>query len=851
MAKNCTDAMLALLIFSASLHFLASNLPAAENLETCQAWIRQGKYEEALANLTQVIEIGSRDERWWVARVEVLLKLGRYEEARANVAQMLNNHRLSAAVRFQAAEVYRLTGEPDTARQMLDEITQLVSRIPWQFTTPPNLVLLGRSALAMQGDPRQILEVFFDRAKKEDPTLRETYLAAGQLALDKHDYQVAANSFLSGLKHHPQDADLHFGLAQAYASTNGKQATEALKKALELNPRHVPALLYQAEDLLDREQYDEAEKFLQKALAVNPADYRAWTYRAVLAHLKNQPAWQTTCREYALCYAPTNPEVDHLLGRQLSSHYRFAEGSAAQRQALAFDPDHLAAKMQLSQDLLRLGQEEEGWRLADEVHEQDGYDVATFNLLNLRDRLAHFRTLETDHFTIRMDSREADIYGQRVVDLLERARATLCSKYGLPLEDRITVEIFPKQEDFAIRTFGLPGGAGFLGVCFGKVITANSPASATGGNGSNWESVLWHEFCHVVTLELTRNRMPRWLSEGISVYEERQAHPTWGQRMNMQHREFITGGQLTPVSKLSGAFLSPPSGQHLQFAYYESSLVVEFFIQNVGLDSLRRLLADLGAGMNINDALERHTGSLIAFESAFEQYARRKAAKLGPKLEWEKPEQLASLARNSQQSGEFLQENPNNFWGLLASGRALLAEKKYEAACKPLEKLAAEFPDFIGEGCVYDLLAQAYRGLKNVDQEQATLAAWAARDDEATHAYLRLMELAYAAKDWPTLDQYAQQFLGVNPLTPKPYRLLAEAYEERGLITESIATSRSELQLEPLDPAVVHFRLARLLHQRGDPAAKRHVLQALEDAPRFRAAHHLLLEITRPPLASP
>ncbi len=36
---------------------------------------------------------------------------------------------------------------------------------------------------------------------------------------------------------------------------------------------------------------------------------------------------------------------------------------------------YLPAKMQLAQDLLRLGQEEEGWRLADEVSRADGYNV--------------------------------------------------------------------------------------------------------------------------------------------------------------------------------------------------------------------------------------------------------------------------------------------------------------------------------------------------------------------------------------------------------------------------------------------------------------------------------------------
>jgi hypothetical protein len=43
----------------------------------------------------------------------------------------------------------------------------------------------------------------------------------------------------------------------------------------------------------------------------------------------------------------------------------------------------------------------------------------------------------------------------------------------------------------------------------------------------------------------------------------------------------------------------------------------------------------------------------------------------------------------------------------------------------------------------------------------------------------------------------------------------------------------------------VHFRLARLMHSNNDPAAKRQVLLALEEAPRFRAAHRLLLELAQ------
>ena len=127
--------------------------------------------------------------------------------------------------------------------------------------------------------------------------------------------------------------------------------------------------------------------------------------------------------------------------------------------------------------------------------------------------------------------------------------------------------------------------------------------------------------------------------------------------------------------------------------------------------------------------------------------------------------------------------------------------------------------------------------------EKQVLARFAEQDKEAPDVYLRLMELDTTAKDWPTVSKNAQRYLAVNPLAPSPYRFLAQASEQTGETQSAIAAYRALLELDPPDPAEVHFRLAQLLHQRGDPAARRHVLQALEEAPRYRAALQLLLKI--------
>ena len=72
--------------------------------------------------------------------------------------------------------------------------------------------------------------------------------------------------------------------------------------------------------------------------------------------------------------------------------------------------------------------------------------MVAYNLITLRDRLAGFRTLKDDGFVVRMDAREADLYGPRVLALLQRARKTLCEKYGVTLPEPVIVEIFPAEE---------------------------------------------------------------------------------------------------------------------------------------------------------------------------------------------------------------------------------------------------------------------------------------------------------------------------------------------------------------------------------------------------------------------
>jgi tetratricopeptide (TPR) repeat protein len=445
-----------------------------------------------------------------------------------------------------------------------------------------------------------------------------------------------------------------------------------------------------------------------------------------------------------------------------------------------------------------------------------------------------------------MASRDAEVYGARALELLERARTRLAAKYGIEPKSPTIVEIFAEQKDFGVRTFGMPDNPGYLGVCFGRVVTANGPA-ATHGRDANWEAVLWHEFTHVITLQLTSNRMPRWLSEGISVHEELQANPAWGQRMGPRYRSMILGGELVPIGKLSSAFLSPKSPLHLQFAYFESALVVDHIVRNHGVDALKAVLHDLREGVGINAALAAHTAPMKELEKSFAEFAANEARAMAPALDWQKPPAADASPAGERALEAWATSHPTNYWALRETARRAVAAKDWPLAKPTLESLVRAFPEQTGADSAYPLLASVHRALGETRDERRVLSEFAGRDREATDAYLRLMELATVDRDWPEVRLNAERFLAVNPLLAAPYRHLAQAAEGTGDAGAAIRAFRALIRLDPPNPADAHYQLARLLESVDPADARRHVLQALEESPRHRPALQLLLRM--PPCA--
>ncbi|MBL9178281.1 MAG: tetratricopeptide repeat protein [Verrucomicrobiaceae bacterium] len=813
------------------------------NLGPVGELLAHGDYELVARIGEAAAEKGLKAPEWRIMRLKALAEMGRIGTALDETKTALVLFPGHFELLMLRHDFARILGRADITSQALKGLNEAAKAKPAKDRTALETVMLGRAALVLGADAQKVIAQYFKAAQGKDAKLEAAYLAEGHLALEKDDAKRAADVFRAGLKAHGEAADLRLGLAEAFRSSDREKAVENLTKALELNPHLHAAHLLRAELLIGGERFVEAEAALQQVLDLDEENSPAWALRAVVAHLFHADAKKfTAAREAALKRWDMNPAVDHIIGRCLSRAYRFAESAGHQRKALAFDPKYLPAKVQLCHDLLRLGEEDEAWKLASAIRTEDGYNTQAHNLGLLEKEMGGYVTKTFEDFILKMPKSDWPIYGTRALQLLREAKAVLAPKYGLELKRPVLVEFFGAQQDFAIRTFGALGGQGMLGVCFGTVVTMNSPGSLAHGR-NNWESTLWHEFCHVITLSVTKNRMPRWLSEGISVYEERQRDPAWGMPMDATFREMVLDEEtLTPVSQLSGAFMNAKTQDHLMFAYYESSQVVEYLLERHGREKFQGILRDLAAGKRINAAIADNTDDLDGIEKGFTKFIKGKALAFGAKADWEepKPEDLNPFDEGSFAS--YLKEHPNNLPATRKYAQEMVRQKNWPEVLKMADALIRLLPeDFSAQGG-HSLKVLALRELKRTDDETAVLRHIAENSSSAQSTFLRLIELDEPRQRWDEIKTNALRFMALNPFLATPQKALAKAAEALKDIPTAIAALERVLILDPGSAAQTHFKLAALLKETDATKAKRHLLDSLALAPRNREGLVMLRE---------
>jgi tetratricopeptide (TPR) repeat protein len=804
----------------------AAQSPQARALSPLDAAVRAlnlGHFDEVEALLRASSDPGAIALR---ARAEIAR--GRYAEAETLLAGPARSAPGSDAALELGLLQMRLGRRGDGARTLQGVLNRSSA------ATAVDQVRLGTAARAL--GRFQDANGFFRSASRRAPDDPLVNTAWGDLFLDKYDRTEAIKSFQAALKADENHIPARVGLARAAMEGNPPAAKEAAELALKANPNDVSAHLLMAELALDERRRDDARESLGKALQVNPRSLEARALQAAVSFLEGRTSEFETQAAEMLAINPVYGDAYRVTADHLARNYRFDEAVELTRRAITIDKASTRAHADLGLHLLRTGDEAGARTALETAFAADRFDVTTYNLLQMMDTLDKFETIRDGDIVMRLHPDEVAVMREFAMPLAKQALETLAKQYQFEPKGPILVEMFPKHDDFAVRTIGLPGFLGALGACFGRVVTLDSPRARPPGQFS-WVATLWHEMAHVVTLQMSGNRMPRWLSEGISQFEEKRFRSIWGREMEVAFAQALEQGKTLKLRDLNEGFSDP---QLISLTYYQASLVVEHIIDVYGQPKLHDLLRAYGRGLENEAAIQSALGvSFDQLQTAFDQKITREFASLRAALKTPEIPKEPTL----DQLKALASANPGSFRVHMQLAQALHEADDKDGAVQALERASALVPQATDDANPNAMIAfistergdtaraiRAYEAVLKVDHT----------DVEAARKLVGLLE-----KQGDTA-RTAAAYAVIAELDP--FDAQAQAYVGRYALQQrnaerAIHALRAALASKPADRAGAHFDLGAAYFASGQvDAAKQQALSALEIAPTFEPAQDLLLK---------
>jgi cellulose synthase operon protein C len=790
----------------------------------------EGRFDEVTALADR---LDARDPNVVALKARVAIARGRYADAESLLRPVASRLPTSEAA-LELGLLLKMLSRSD-ATAMLERVATLI-----ETSQEPYEVARAGRALRALGRFQEANSAYRDATLEMpgDPALQTGW---GELFLEKFNKPDAMKSFQMALQADARWTPALIGSARALADDNPPQAVALAKRALEINPSSVDAHVFLAGEAADASKHDEARESLTKALAINPSSLEAHGLLAGIAYVQDkQPEFEAEVAA-ALAISPKYGDVYRVAGELTAHNYRFDEAVALTRRGLALDPNNSRALGDLGMHLLHTG-DEPGARAALEASFKiDPFDVLVFNLLSMMDTLDKFVTVRDGDVVMRMGKDEAPVLQEYAMPLAKQALATLSKWYEFTPRGPILIEIFTKHDDFAVRNLGLPGMIGALGACFGRVVTMDSPKARPPGE-FQWEATLWHELAHVITLQMSNQRLPRWLSEGISVFEEKRARPEWGREMDLEFASLLNRGETLKLKDLNAGFQNPRT---ISLAYFQASILVDHIVKEFGDDALRKLVRAYmqpGQADPLKNALNIE---LDQMQAGFDQTVEKQFGDLRRAMAV--PEGVDDLARMPTAMLRTLAaENPRSYPVQLSLGRALRKDGQLDEAMQAFERAAALAPVARGKGSPHEEMAAIALERKDRTRAIAELTALIASDFDNVEAARQLAGLLRQAEvnDPAKLQPVFQRIAAIDPFDADAHAVLGRLAMQRNEPDFAAREFRAVIALNPVDRAAAHTDLAESYFKGGKRAeAKKQTLAALEIAPSYERAQELLLKL--------
>ncbi len=875
--------------------------PTIASIDDAEQAIARGFYAEAEAFLGQ-----APGARALLALARAELETGRYDEA-ARTAERAARDRAHRV----AAETLR--GEALMRRGRLDEAERVLGAVAGEGRAFRASVLLGRllegRGRGVEAQPHfmRLIHAYNDETigprdaeglsyvgmaawglgsfQDANDAFRESAAADGErvetqvewarLFLEKYDAGHAEESLRQALEHNPNSALAHALMARVRIeqSFDFAAATAYSERALEVNENLVTAHVTLAGmDLRDMD-FAAADAHLDRALQVDPNDLDALSVKAAVRFLADDAQGFERAKREVFRRNRTFSEMYTIISEFADWEHRYPEIVAMAREAVSLDPNDALAHATLGLNLLRMGNEEDGLEALREAWQRDRFNVHVYNTLNLYDDVIgpHYEQFDAGPLVFRMHREERPVLERYVPPTLRRAWDDMKRRYGFTPEGPVRIELFSDTQHFSVRTTGLPN-LGVQGVCFGKVVTAISPA----GGPFNWGQITWHELAHVFHIQLSRNRVPRWFTEGLAEYETIVARPEWRREEDHRLYQAIANDRLPPLRLMNRAFTHARSADDMMTAYYASSQIVKYIVERYGFAKVVAMLRGWGEGRQTPDVIRGALGvDVDQLDREFRQQTMQRLASRADdfSVDFAQYRDLEPLEQAAQARPQDAAAQAALAAGLLlrgegeraeaaaqravaiesgqpvaryvlarvamAQGNATAAEQHLRAilsggrdgydlrlllarAAIAREDLAAARQDLEAAARIDADRPEAWQGLSTIAERMGdadlglrALERMARIDQHDRRAWNELMARLAVAERWTDLVQAGESVLYLDPHGAEVHRLLGLAYLHTDRAREALAELDVALLAEPEQPGRVHLVRAQALAALG------------------------------------
>lgn len=715
----------------------AQPAPAATPLDAARAALAEGRYDDA-DRLAKQAATGNNRGAGLVLEARALASQGKLDAA---IALLDAQKALAGAdgrrVRVMLGELLIRAGRRADAEPVLMTLVDDYNNDSVGSGDPEGLALVARATHLLR-HPKDANNTFKEAVRAGDKSV-QTRLWWAELFAEFFDPGDAEAEIKEALGLDPKSADAMAMEARLKMDDafDFAAAGKLLDQALAINPKLVAAFAVRAGMDLRDGDLDAASAQIDKGLAVDAGDLELLSLRAATRFLADDPAGYEAAKKAIFARNKEFSRAYGIIGEYAEWEHRYDDVIAMMKDAVALDPRDGKAWAELGMWQTRAGQETEGVASLQEWWKHDHFNVRAYNTLEKlytqwipNDYESHTEEI----FDVRYPKAERAILERYVPRMLGEAWGQMKLHYMFAPQVPVHVEMYESRDHFSVRTSGLPN-IGIQGVCFGHVVAAMSPASEP----FNWGNVLWHELGHVFAIQLSKNHVPRWFTEGLSEYETMVRRPEWQRELDPELYAALKAGQLPAAVDMNRAFTHADNGLDVTVAYFAASQLVAFTAEQFGWAKITQALELWGQGKRTPQVIEGAFGVTPAqYDARFRAWALSRLARYDGQYQFTRtPKTLeeAQAAAGPSAAG------PGPHVDLAF---ALLREHKMDEASKELDLALKADPN---DKDAHFLASKLAAARKDAAGQEAHLSAIKAAGGDGYTIEAALAELAAARKD--------------------------------------------------------------------------------------------------------